>query len=81
MEKGIALIAGEADQHGAYLAELRLDRGDDGHGVKRRSSSFDTGRVDRLYANPLIEKMPFWLRNGDPTDATDLIRPCATFVP
>ena len=70
----IALITGVAGQDGAYLAEFLLDKGYVVHGVKRRSSSFNTGRVDHLYHDPHESGVFFRLHYGDVTDATNLIR-------
>src|SRR5215813_308753 len=70
----VALITGVTGQDGAYLAELLLAKGYTVHGVKRRSSSFNTGRVDHLYADPHQEDVRFFLHFGDLTDATNLIR-------
>jgi GDPmannose 4,6-dehydratase len=69
-----ALITGVTGQDGAYLAEFLLARGYAVHGVKRRSSSFNTGRVDHLYHDPHEQGVPFYLHYGDVTDATNLIR-------
>ena len=74
MPKPVALITGATGQVGAYLAEFLLDRGYQVHGVKRRSSSFNTGRVDHLYHDPHEENVDFFLHYGDLTDATNLIR-------
>ena len=70
----VALITGVTGQDGAFLAELLLEKGYVVHGVKRRSSSFNTGRVDHLYADPHIENARFFLHYGDVTDATNLVR-------
>lgn len=70
----VALITGITGQDGAYLAELLLGKGYVVHGVKRRSSSLNTQRVDHLYADPHFEKTNFLLHYGDLTDATNLIR-------
>ncbi len=70
----IALITGVTGQDGAYLAELLLAKGYEVHGVKRRSSSFNTGRVDHLYQDPHEEDVRLHLHYGDMTDATNLIR-------
>lgn len=70
----VALITGVTGQDGAYLAELLLSKGYTVHGVKRRSSSFNTGRVDHLYEDPHVGKNNFFLHYGDMTDATNLIR-------
>ncbi len=69
-----ALITGVTGQDGAYLAELLLDKGYIVHGVKRRSSSFNTERVDHLYRDPHEADVRFFLHFGDMTDATNLIR-------
>src|SRR4026207_973753 len=74
MSGKVALITGATGQDGAYLAELLLAKGYTVHGVKRRSSSFNTGRVDHLYADPHQEDVRFFLHFGDLTDATNLIR-------
>jgi GDPmannose 4,6-dehydratase len=70
----VALITGVTGQDGAYLAELLLAKGYLVHGVKRRSSSFNTARVDHLYADPHEGPTQFRLHHGDLTDATNLIR-------
>ena len=69
-----ALITGVTGQDGAYLTELLLDKGYEVHGVKRRSSSFNTGRLDELYQDPHGRKLPFYMHFGDMTDSTNLIR-------
>lgn len=69
-----ALITGITGQDGAYLARLLLDKGYVVHGVKRRSSSFNTARIDDLYEDPHIESARLFLHYGDLTDATNLIR-------
>ncbi len=69
-----ALITGVTGQDGAYLAELLLDKGYEVHGLKRRSSSFNTGRVDHLYADPHEHDTRFFMHYGDLTDSTNLIR-------
>lgn len=74
MAKKVALITGATGQDGAYLAEFLLDKDYEVHGVKRRSSSFNTGRVDHLYVDPHLEDVQFFLHYGDLTDATNLIR-------
>jgi GDPmannose 4,6-dehydratase len=70
----VALITGVTGQDGAYLAELLLGKGYVVHGVKRRSSSFNTQRVDHLYADPHESGVRFFMHYGDMTDATNLIR-------
>ena len=69
-----ALITGVTGQDGAYLAEFLLCKGYIVHGIKRRSSSFNTGRVDHIYQEPHLESRNFILHYGDMTDATNLIR-------
>ncbi|MGE0665693.1 MAG: GDP-mannose 4,6-dehydratase [Sphingomonadales bacterium] len=69
-----ALITGITGQDGAYLTELLLDKGYEVHGVKRRSSSFNTGRIDHLYEDPHEPDARLRLHYGDMTDATNLIR-------
>jgi GDPmannose 4,6-dehydratase len=69
-----ALIIGVTGQDGAYLSELLLDKGYEVHGLKRRSSSFNTGRIDHLYQDPREGDTRFRLHFGDLTDATNLIR-------
>ena len=69
-----ALITGITGQDGAYLAELLLDKGYEVHGIKRRSSLFNTQRVDHLYQDPHEKDVRFILHYGDLTDATNLIR-------
>ena len=70
----VALITGVTGQDGAYLAELLLSKGYVVHGLKRRSSSFNTGRVDHLYVDPHETQTRFFMHHGDLTDATNLIR-------
>src|SRR6266436_9527997 len=74
MAEKVALITGITGQDGAYLAELLLAKGYVVHGLKRRSSSFNTGRVDHLYVDTHQEGVRFFLHYGDMTDATNLIR-------
>jgi GDPmannose 4,6-dehydratase len=69
-----ALITGITGQDGSYLAELLLARGYEVHGVKRRSSSFNTDRIDHLYVDPHTDNSPLLLHYGDVTDATNIIR-------
>ena len=70
----VAFITGITGQDGAYLAELLLKKGYIVHGLKRRSSSFNTGRIDHLYQDPHVSKRNFILHHGDMTDSTNLIR-------
>jgi len=74
MSRPVALITGVTGQDGAYLSRLLLDKGYVVHGVKRRSSSFNTSRVDHLYRDPHERGVRFFLHYGDMTDATNLIR-------
>ena len=69
-----ALITGITGQDGSYLAEFLLDKGYQVHGIKRRSSSFNTERIDHLYEDPHIENRKFILHYGDLTDSSNLIR-------
>ena len=69
-----ALITGITGQDGAYLAGFLLKKGYEVHGIKRRSSSFNTGRVDHLYIDPHEKDVRFFMHYGDLTDATNLIR-------
>lgn len=69
-----ALITGVTGQDGAYLVRLLLEKGYVVHGVKRRSSSFNTERVDDLYVDPHDHRTRFFLHYSDLTDATNLIR-------
>ncbi len=69
-----ALITGITGQDGAYLAELLLEKGYTVHGIKRRSSSFNTGRIDHLYQDPHDRDVKLHLHYGDLTDSTNLIR-------
>jgi GDPmannose 4,6-dehydratase len=70
----IALITGVTGQDGAYLAEFLLKKGYEVHGVKRRSSLFNTDRIDHLYQDPHVNNKHFVLHYGDLTDSTNLIR-------
>lgn len=72
--KKVALITGVTGQDGAYLSELLLEKGYTVHGVKRRSSSFNTGRIEHLYQDPHEGDPRFILHFGDMTDSTNLIR-------
>jgi GDPmannose 4,6-dehydratase len=74
MSRKVALITGVTGQDGAYLSQLLLDKGYVVHGIKRRSSSFNTQRVDHLYVDPHEQETRFHLHYGDMTDATNLIR-------
>ncbi|MFN5618369.1 MAG: GDP-mannose 4,6-dehydratase, partial [Brevundimonas sp.] len=70
----VALITGVTGQDGAYLSELLLEKGYVVHGLKRRSSSFNTGRIDHIYQEPHDPDPRFILHYGDLTDSTNLIR-------
>ena len=69
-----ALVTGATGQDGAYLTELLLAKGYTVHGIKRRSSSFNTGRIEHLYQDPHVEDPRLILHYGDMTDSTNLIR-------
>jgi len=72
--KKIALITGITGQDGSYLAEFLLGKGYDVHGIKRRSSSFNTERVDHIYQDPHEKNPKFFLHYGDLTDTSNLVR-------
>ncbi len=74
MSNKVALITGVTGQDGSYLVRLLLEKGYTVHGVKRRSSSFNTGRVDDIYHDPHTPGAQFYLHYGDLTDSTNLIR-------
>ena len=74
MTSKTALISGVTGQDGAYLTRLLLDKGYRVHGIKRRSSSFNTARIDDIYQDPHVENPAFTLHYGDMTDSTNLIR-------
>ena len=69
-----ALVTGVTGQDGSYLAELLLKKGYEVHGIKRRSSSLNTERVDHIYENPHTEDRDFVLHYGDLTDSSNLTR-------
>jgi GDPmannose 4,6-dehydratase len=73
-KRRVALLTGVTGQDGAYLSEYLLGLGYTVHGIKRRSSSFNTARVDHLYQDPHAGNVPFLLHYGDMTDSTNLIR-------
>src|SRR6202047_2184672 len=73
-KRRVALLTGVTGQDGAYLAEYLLGLGYTVHGIKRRSSSFNTARIDHLYEDPHTGNVPFLLHYGDMTDSTNLIR-------
>ena len=70
----IALITGITGQDGSYLAEFLLEKGYEVHGIKRRSSSFNTDRIDHIYDDPLITNNRFHLHYGDLSDSSNLTR-------
>jgi GDPmannose 4,6-dehydratase len=70
-----ALITGVTGQDGAYLAEFLLEKGYEVHGLKRRSSSFNTARIDHLYQDPHEKDVKFFLHHGDMTDSSSLTSP------
>ena len=74
MSERVALITGVTGQDGAYLAESLLDKGYRVHGIRRRSSSFNTGRVEHIYQDVHEKNLRFVMHYGDMTDATNLIR-------
>jgi len=74
MKNKVALITGVTGQDGSLLAELLLQKGYTVHGLKRRSSSFNTARVDHLYVDPHEQETRFFMHYGDMTDASNLIR-------
>ena len=74
MQNKTALITGVTGQDGAYLARFLLDKGYTVHGIKRRSSSFNTGRIEHIYEDPHEPDPQFFLHYGDMTDATNLVR-------
>ena len=69
-----ALITGVTGQDGSYLAEFLLEKGYEVHGIKRRSSMFNTQRVDHIYEDPHVEHQRFILHYGDLTDTSNLTR-------
>lgn len=73
-KRRVAMITGVTGQDGAYLSEYLLGLGYIVHGIKRRSSSFNTARIDHLYQDPHVGNVPFQLHYGDMTDSTNLIR-------
>jgi len=70
----VALITGVTGQDGAYLAEFLLDKGYEVHGIKRRTSLFNTDRIDHLYQDPHVANRRFILHHGDMTDSSSLVR-------
>lgn len=74
MSSRVALITGITGQDGAYLSEFLINKGYTVHGIKRRSSSFNTARIDHLYQDPHVDQRNLILHYGDMTDSTNLIR-------
>lgn len=74
MSRKVALVTGITGQDGAYLSEYLLKKGYIVHGIKRRSSLFNTNRIDHLYQDPFVDNQHFILHYGDMTDSTNLIR-------
>ena len=74
MSNKVALITGITGQDGSYLAQFLLDKGYEVHGVKRRSSLFNTDRIDHLYEDDHVAKRRFHLHHGDLTDSTSILR-------
>ena len=81
MKKKIALVFGVTGQDGSYLAKLLIDKGYIVHGVKRRSSSFNTGRIDHLYQEPQVKGRNFILHYGDITDSLSVSTMIKNIVP
>ena len=73
-QKPVALITGITGQDGSYLAELLLEKGYEVHGIKRRSSLFNTQRVDHIYKDPHVQNSRFKLHYGDLSDTSNLTR-------
>jgi GDPmannose 4,6-dehydratase len=74
MKNKVALVTGVTGQDGAYLSEFLLNKGYEVHGIKRRSSMFNTARIDHLYKDKHEEGVKFFMHYGDTTDSTNLIR-------
>ena len=74
MKKKKALITGVTGQDGSYLVELLLEKGYEVHGIKRRTSSLNTQRIDHIYEDPHIDDQNFVLHYGDLTDSSNLTR-------
>ena len=74
MKQKVALITGITGQDGSYLAEFLLEKGYIVHGIKRRSSSINTKRIDHIYQDPQATNAHFKLHYGDLTDTSNLIR-------
>ena len=74
LKNKVALITGITGQDGSYLAELLLEKGYEVHGIKRRSSSFNTDRIDHIFQDPHEKNPNLYLHYGDLTDSSNLIR-------
>ena len=74
MDRKVALITGVTGQDGSYLADLLLAKGYDVHGIKRRTSLFNTDRIDHLMCDPHVNDRHFFLHNGDLTDSSSMVR-------
>ena len=72
--KKIALITGITGQDGSYLAELLLEKGYEVHGIKRRSSSFNTSRIDKLYQDPHESDQRLFIHHWDLIDSTNILK-------
>ena len=70
----VALITGVTGQDGAYLTEFLLKKGYTVHGLKERTSMFNTDRIDHLYEDPHVDGAKFFMHFGDMTDSTNLVR-------
>ena len=70
----VAIITGVTGQDGSYLAELLIEKGYIVHGLKRRSSLFNSARIDHIYENPKLKNIKFFLHYSDMTDSSNLIR-------
>jgi GDPmannose 4,6-dehydratase len=81
MKKKTALITGITGQDGSYLAELLLEKGYEVHGIVRRSSTFNTGRIDHIFQDPHTKKANLFLHYGDLTDSSNLSRLIETIQP
>jgi len=74
MKRKVALITGVTGQDGSYLSEFLLDKGYEVHGIKRRSSSFNTGRIEHIYQDPHVLEKNFILHYGDLSDTSNIVR-------
>ena len=80
-EKKIALITGVTGQDGSYLSEFLIKKGYEVHGVIRKSSSFNTSRIDHIYQSPNEKKRNFFLHYGDLSDASNLTKIIESILP